>query len=181
MSHSSSQQCDSEITGASQILLALYHIWYKHFCHVPYQEHKVCALFHIWYKNWVERIMINCLMHMRRLIWGFAGRTYNIVGNLMLRLISIYAAGLTFYLQQQYCLIDPLPDSISTSCFSSTSRSSSQQWDPDIAGAPLILLALYHIWYKQFCHVPYLEHKVCALFHILYNNWVERIMINCLM
>ena len=35
--------------------------------------------------------------HMHRLIWGFAGRTYHIVGNLMSRLIIKFIRGKDFF------------------------------------------------------------------------------------
>ena len=36
------------------------------------------------------KIVYNNYMHMRRLVWGFTGGTYHIVGNLMSRLISFF-------------------------------------------------------------------------------------------
>ena len=41
---------------------------------------------------------------MRRLIWGFAGRTYHIVGNLMLRLIYLFFV----WICQQPCMLTDL-------------------------------------------------------------------------
>ena len=38
---------------------------------------------------------------MRRLVWGFAGRTYHIVGNLMPRLNYFSSIKLRFYLSDQ--------------------------------------------------------------------------------